>query len=93
MLSKEQLSEYRSMLGNKTAQWHRAVPALLSHIDELESLLESSGTIKAKVGIMQVEIDAGDDRKFGTKDDEVKVSVAKRKRAGAKKKKASTKKK
>ena len=88
MLSKEELAEIRSMIGVKSAQWQRVGPKMLAHIDALEKMLGSSGTVKAKVGFMQVEVDPGKDKKFGTKDDKVKLSIAKKsapKKAPAKK--------
>ena len=70
------------------------LPELLAHIDVLESMV-GEGKITVNVGAIKATVDAGPDGKFGTKDDSVKLSRAKRKPAARKKapaKKAAAKK-
>jgi len=75
----------------------RPLRALLEHIKALNEQLASASSVTARVGMMQVEVSAGDDGKLGTKDDKVSISRAKRKPAvkkkAAPKKKAAAKKK
>lgn len=54
------------------------LPELLAHIDMLESMV-GEGKITVNVGAIKATVDAGPDGKFGTKDDSVKLSRAKRK--------------
>ena len=72
---------------NSNYKGQNLVPELLQHIDALEQQLKD-GEIKVRVGAIEATVDAGPDGKFGTKDDEVKL-----KRAPRKKKKPSAKKK
>jgi hypothetical protein len=75
----------------------RGMKMLIEHIDALQEQLDG-GKVNVSVGIMNAEIDAGEDKVFGTADDSVKLSLkkkkapAKKKKAPAKKKKAPTKK-
>ena len=57
---------------------------LFSYIDELEKGVSEAHQLKVKVGILEAKIDAGKDGKFGTKDD--KVTLSRAKKAPAKKK-------
>jgi len=66
------------------------VRTLYAYIAELES---GAQPIKVRVGMMEATVDPGKDGKLGTKDDSVKLSLAKKKKAPAKKKRASAKKK
>jgi hypothetical protein len=91
LLSKKRLENIREFW-NTNYKGQDLVPSLLSHIDALEQQLKD-GEIKVRVGAIEATIDAGPDEKFGTKDDEVKLKRAPRKRKPAAKKKPSAKKK
>ena len=75
----------------------RPLRDLLGHVKALNKQLASGGSVTATVGMMEVEVSAGDDKKLGTKDDKVSISRAKKKPAAKKKaapkKKAASKKK
>ena len=62
------------------------VKLLIGHIDALQKQIDG-GKINVSVGIMNAEVDAGEDKVFGTKDDTVKLSLKKKKKAPAKGKK------
>lgn len=87
-LTKEELSliskNYKKYSSNYAAS--KSMPRVLAHVRELEARiadLERGGTsnkVKARVGVMEVEIDAGKDGLLGTKDDKVTVWRAKSKK-------------
>ena len=58
------------------------VKMLLEHIDALQEQIDS-GKVTVNVGAIKAEVDAGEDKVFGTDDD--KVTLSKRKKAPAKK--------
>ena len=91
LLSKKRLENIRKFW-NSNYRGQNLVPSLLSHIDALEQQLKD-GEIKVRVGAIEATVDAGPDGKFGTKDDEVKLKRAPRKRKPAAKKKPASKKK
>ena len=61
---------------------------LLDHIDALQEQIDS-GKVTVNVGAIKAEVDAGEDKVFGTDDD--KVTLSKRKKAPAKKKSSAKK--
>ena len=73
------------------------VDTLFRYIDELESNTSEVDTLRVQVGILEAKIQAGKDGKFGTADDKVVLSRAKKKapakKKGPAKKKAPAKKK
>lgn len=68
----------------------RGVKLLIGHIDALQEQIDG-GKINVSVGIMNAEVDSGEDKVFGTKDDTVKLSLKKKKAPTKKKKKAPAK--
>ena len=62
---------------------------LFNYVDELESGASEVESLRVKVGILEAKIEAGPDKKFGTKDD--KVTLTKAKKAPAKRKPAAKK--
>jgi len=97
LLVKRRLDNIRKLWNsNYVGQEKTMIPQLLSHIDALQEKLDefnSSGQLTVNVGAIQATIDSGPDGKLGTKDDEVKLKRAPRKRKPAAKKKTAAKKK
>ena len=99
LLVKRRLANIRKLWNsNYVGQEKTMIPQLLGHIDALQEKLDefnSSGQLTVNVGAIQATIDAGPDGKLGTKDDEVKLKRAPRKRvtASAQRKKIAAKKK
>lgn len=83
MSLKEKVEAMRVVIGKRPCKhgynMQEVVGTLYAYISQLESAASQPDTIKVKVGMMKAEVSAGDDGKFGTKDDTVKLSVAKRK--------------
>tara|TARA_R100000152_G_C6704007_1_gene132911 strand:- start:422 stop:712 length:291 start_codon:yes stop_codon:yes gene_type:complete len=65
---------------------------LLEHVDALQEQIDG-GKINVSVGVMNAEIDAGEDKVFGTEDDSVKISLKSKRVRKVTKKKAPAKKK
>ena len=90
-LTKEELSLISKNYKNYKSEYEasKSMPRVLAYVRELEARiaeLEKKGTsnkVKAKVGVMEVEIDAGKDGVLGTKDDKVTVGRAKAKKKPA----------
>ena len=81
----------RCLHDNKSACRHcLPIRKLLAHIYALETA-GKSGSAKATVGVVQVEIKPGDDGVLGTADDVVIKKAAPKKKAPAKKKPAAKK--
>ena len=93
LLSKKELEDINLLIGSRTAQWQYIVPKLMAHIRALERKAMKAKSVSADVGIINVKISAGKDKKLGTKDDLVKLSLASSKKKAAPKKRAATKKK
>ena len=100
MSLKEKVEAMRVVLGTRPCKHgydlQQVIATLYGYIGELESKSDQPDTISVKVGMMKAEVSAGADGTFGTADDSVKISVAKkkasaRKRAPAKKKAPSKK--
>ena len=68
---------------NKVGLPKNQLKELLELVDKLQG---DDGEITAKVGIMDVSLNAGEDGVLGTKDDKVTIKRSSRKRAPAKKK-------
>ena len=62
---------------------------LFAYVDELESGASEVESLKVKVGILEAKIEAGPDGKYGTADD--KVTLTKAKKSPAKRKPAAKK--
>lgn len=60
------------------------INTLFTYIDSLESSSSEADSLRVKVGILEAKIEAGADGKFGTDDD--KVTLSRAKKATAKKK-------
>tara|TARA_R110000744_G_scaffold304593_1_gene413122 strand:+ start:13 stop:288 length:276 start_codon:yes stop_codon:yes gene_type:complete len=71
-------------------QIRHGVKLLIGHIDALQKQIDG-GKINVSVGIMNAEVDAGEDKVFGTRDDTVKLSLKKKKAPAKKKNKAPAK--
>ena len=100
MSLKQKVKAMRVVLGTRPCKHgydlQQVIGTLYGYIDELESQSDQPSSINVPVGIMNAEVSAGADGKFGTADDSVKVTAAKKKPAAAKrtpaKKKAPAKK-
>ena len=95
MSLKTKVEAMRVVLGTRPCKHgydlQKVIETLYEYLGELEVKLDQPESISINVGIMNAEVSAGADGKFGTSDDTVKVSAAKkkapaRKRAPAKKK-------
>jgi hypothetical protein len=66
-------------------------PVLFALMGLVDQLLEDKKVLTAKVGMMEVQLDAGKDGRFGTDDDKVTIKRAAKKKPAAKKKAAAKK--
>mgnify|MGYP003149788187 CR=1 FL=1 len=85
LLNNKRLANIRRFW-NSNYKGQNLVPELLGHIAALEEVLKD-GKISVTVGAIEATVDAGPDGKFGTKDDEVNLKRAPRKRKIVAKKK------
>ena len=87
MSLKAKVDAMRTVIGKKAChhgyQLDDVVRTLYAYIGELES---GAAPIKVRVGMMEATVSPGKDGKLGTKDDSVKLSLAKKKKKPAKKK-------
>lgn len=87
-LTKEELSLISKNYKNYKTEYEatKSMPRVLAHVRELEAKIAelekkgASNKVKARVGVMEVQIDAGKDGLLGTKDDKVTVGRAKPKK-------------
>lgn len=90
---KAKVDAMRTVVGKKACHHgyniDNVIRTLYAYIDDLES---GAAPIKVKVGMMEATVSPGKDGKLGTKDDSVKLSLAKKKKKAPTKKRTAKKK-
>ena len=83
MSLKQKVEAMRVVLGTRPCKHgydlQKVIETLYGYIGELESEPEQPASVTVKVGMMNATVSAGQDGKFGTEDDSVKISASKKK--------------